>query len=162
MYGILLESVQQLIRDRYGDDAWRRVLVEAGLSPHSVFEVHKVYADDVLPLIADACSAVLPDSGRRSADEFLAEFGRLFVSYTSRLGYAPLRSTQPGHPSVATRRCYEPPGDTSVTFSPASTTFMSQCASAILAWSVRHFTSARKILLDAICTTGTSVSQSIN
>jgi len=89
MYGILLESVQQLIRERYGDEAWRRVLVEAGLSPHSVFEVHRGYPDDVLPTIADACSAVLFD-GNRSADEFLAEFGRCFVGYTSRLGYAPV------------------------------------------------------------------------
>ena len=89
MYGILLESVQQLIRDRYGDDAWRSVLVEAGWSPHTVFEVYSGYADDVLPLIADACSAVLCD-GERSADEFLAEFGRSFVGYTSRLGYAPV------------------------------------------------------------------------
>jgi len=39
MYGILLESVQQLLRDRYGDEAWRRILIEAGLSPHCVFEV---------------------------------------------------------------------------------------------------------------------------
>jgi len=89
MYGILLESVQQLIRDRYGDDAWRRVLASAGLSPHSVFEVHSNYSDDVLPRIADACSAVLAD-GERSADQFLFEFGRSFVGYTSRLGYAPV------------------------------------------------------------------------
>jgi len=39
MYGILLESVQLMMRERYGDDAWRRVLVGAGLSAHSVFEV---------------------------------------------------------------------------------------------------------------------------
>jgi len=89
MYGIILESVQQVIRDRYGDEAWRRVLVEAGFSPHSTFDVHSTYADDVLPMIADACSAVLSD-GDRSADEFLAEFGRSFVGYTSRLGYAPV------------------------------------------------------------------------
>ena len=89
MYGILLESVQQVLRDGYGDAAWRRVLVEAGLSPHSVFEVHGVYADGVLPTLADACSMVLCD-GQRSADEFLAEFGRSFVGYTSRLGYAPV------------------------------------------------------------------------
>jgi len=29
-------------------------------------------------------------NGERSADDFLAEFGRSFVSYTSRLGYAPV------------------------------------------------------------------------
>jgi len=42
MYGILLESVQLEIRERYGDDAWRRVLVAAGLSAHSVFEVLRI------------------------------------------------------------------------------------------------------------------------
>jgi len=89
MYGILLESVQLVIRERYGDDAWRRVLVTAGLSAHSVFEVHRGYSDDVLPTIADACSAALCD-GRRSADQFLAEFGRSFVGYTTCLGYAPV------------------------------------------------------------------------
>jgi len=39
-------------------------------------EVHRGYSDDVLPRIADACSAVLADK-RRSPDQFLAEFGRI-------------------------------------------------------------------------------------
>jgi len=89
MYGIILENVQQQIRDRYGEAAWRQVLVEAGLSAHSVFNVHNNYPDNVVPTIADACSAVLCN-GQRSADDYLAEFGRSFVGYTSRLGYAPV------------------------------------------------------------------------
>ena len=54
-----------------------------------MFEVHRGYSDDVLPRIADACSTALSD-GRRTPDEFLAEFGRSFVGYTTRLGYAPV------------------------------------------------------------------------
>ena len=41
MYGILLESVQHFVQKKHGEEAWLKVMEEAGL--HGVFTTHSKY-----------------------------------------------------------------------------------------------------------------------
>ena len=83
MYGMLLESVQHFIQQRYGEEAWLSVIDQSGLR-NVVFTTHVIYDDDSMTRIAHACEQVLGD---KSCDQFMQFFGACFVQYFSHYGY---------------------------------------------------------------------------
>ncbi|ELT87466.1 hypothetical protein CAPTEDRAFT_23131, partial [Capitella teleta] len=84
MYGMLLESIQHFIIERYGDDAWGTVLRQAGLA-NTVFATHRRYPDDIMTKLACTCSAVLPSPN--TPEDYMLYFGTCFVKYFTHYGY---------------------------------------------------------------------------
>ena len=80
---MLLESVQHFVKVMYGEDAWSKVLTQAGLR-HKVFTTHTIYTDETMLRLASSCQHVLQD---RTHDEFMRFFGTCFVKYFSHYGY---------------------------------------------------------------------------
>ncbi|KAI8510543.1 hypothetical protein Bbelb_114590 [Branchiostoma belcheri] len=83
MYGMLVESVQHYVRKVYGEEKWLQILELSGFK-NTVFATQRVYKDDVLPRIAENCSAVVMD---KSTEDFLLFFGTCFVNFWSHYGY---------------------------------------------------------------------------
>lgn len=61
MYGMLLESIQHFVLERFGEEAWAQVLRQAGLA-NTIFATHKRYPDDIMTRLALKCSEILPVS----------------------------------------------------------------------------------------------------
>ena len=83
MYGMLLESVQYYVQQRYGRANWTQILEHSGIK-NVVFRTHAVYSDDTMPKLASSCAEVLRD---KSKEEFLRYFGHCFVLFFSNYGY---------------------------------------------------------------------------
>jgi len=82
MYGMLLESIHQLVYQEYGEERWNEVLVQAGLR-NTVFATHTIYEDSLMTSLANACAHVI---GLHSGQDYLEQFGRFFVDYFSQFG----------------------------------------------------------------------------
>ncbi|PVD33577.1 hypothetical protein C0Q70_04834 [Pomacea canaliculata] len=82
MYGLLIESIMDYIRKRFGDEAWESIRQKAGI-PHTCFSTHETYSEQLIPKIADSASQVigLPE------DELMDAFGVAFVSFVGQYGY---------------------------------------------------------------------------
>ena len=66
------------------------MLEHVGLSKSVVFRTHHIYADDLIPKLADAAVVLASRSGTDDAvdaNHFLRFFGRCFVRYFSHYGY---------------------------------------------------------------------------
>ncbi|CAM1313161.1 Uncharacterised protein r2_g2356 [Pycnogonum litorale] len=90
MYGMLMESIQHFVQLKYGEQAWKEILIAIGMK-NVVFSTHKIYSETVVPNIANCCSRMYPS---KSADDFKRFFGVCFVKFWSHYGYDKLaRST---------------------------------------------------------------------
>ncbi|XP_035673582.1 soluble guanylate cyclase 88E-like isoform X3 [Branchiostoma floridae] len=82
MYGLLLESINEYIKEAYGESVWK-LIRERALCPHHSFVTHQVYGEHEIPKIARAASEVtgidLPD--------LMDAFGVTFVSFVGQYGY---------------------------------------------------------------------------
>ncbi|XP_070198807.1 soluble guanylate cyclase 88E-like [Littorina saxatilis] len=82
MYGLLLESISDLIKTKYGEDKWEEIRQLAKVGP-SVFSTHETYGEELIPNIARAAAVVL----KENADDIMDGFGVAFVSFVGQYGY---------------------------------------------------------------------------
>ena len=85
MYGLLLDSIQKFLCERYGERYWDKIRRRANLK-NQWFVTHEVYSDGVLPDLVKAAAAELGE------DESLVMrmFGEYFAKNIGRYGYARL------------------------------------------------------------------------
>ena len=82
MYGLLLESVEHFIKEKYGEGIWEKIQKMAHVETIS-FSTHKRYSENIIPDIARACSKVLDID----EDEIMDAFGVSFVTFVGQYGY---------------------------------------------------------------------------
>lgn len=85
MYGLLLDSIQKFIREKYGEHYWIAIRRRANLSNHW-FVTHEVYSDSVMTDLVDSAAAVLGED----RNHVMRMFGEYFVNTIGRYGYARL------------------------------------------------------------------------
>jgi len=85
MYGLINKAVEGLVRSRFGDAAWDRILARAGL-PNEPFIGMEQYPDKTTYDLVGAASAELG----APAEAILEEFGVYWVKYTAEAGYGEL------------------------------------------------------------------------
>lgn len=83
MYGLINRTIAELITNRFGEEAWDRILDRAQVD-EPVFNAIEGYPDQVTYDIVGAASAELAVS----ADELLFEFGRHWVLVTGAQTYS--------------------------------------------------------------------------
>ncbi|MFM7260837.1 MAG: heme NO-binding domain-containing protein [bacterium] len=85
MYGLINKAVEDLVRTRFGDDAWRRIRVRAGL-PDEPFAPLSPYDDQSTYALVAAAST---ESGA-PAEAVLEQFGTFWTEYTAVGAYGEL------------------------------------------------------------------------
>ncbi len=85
MYGLLLESVRFHIKQSYGEKTWESLCRYCELT-NSVFSSRELYNENLMPKLAEACSALLPCGQPTSA--YMEYFGKCFVEFTGNFGYS--------------------------------------------------------------------------
>ena len=85
MYGLLLDSVQKFLREKYGEHYWVVIRRRAKLDNHW-FVTHEVYSDSVMTNLIDAAAITLSED----RDQVMQMFGEYFVQNIGRYGYARL------------------------------------------------------------------------
>lgn len=86
MYGMLLESVQYYLTQKYGEKTWEKIREHAEINDH-LFITHKRYSESFMKKIADAAEEVLGDETDMVSDDFMQYFGGCFVKFFSHYGY---------------------------------------------------------------------------
>lgn len=86
MYGMLLESVQYYLTEKYGEEIWEKIRERAEISDH-LFITHKRYSESFMKKIADAAEEVLGEETDMVSDDFMQYFGACFVKFFSHYGY---------------------------------------------------------------------------
>ena len=56
MYGLLLDSIQKFLREKYGERYWANIRRRAKLTNHW-FVTHEVYSDSVMQDLVEAAAA---------------------------------------------------------------------------------------------------------
>jgi len=85
MYGLINSSLQSMIREKFGDEQWSRVLSASGV-PEDSFLSMRSYDDRVTYDLVGAASTVLG----APADACLEMFGQWWVLETAARSYGPL------------------------------------------------------------------------
>lgn len=85
MYGLLLDSIQKFLREKYGEHYWVIIRRRAMLDNHW-FVTHEVYSDSVMSNLVDSAASVLGEE----RDRVMQMFGEYFVQTIGRYGYARL------------------------------------------------------------------------
>ncbi|XP_074617488.1 soluble guanylate cyclase 88E-like isoform X2 [Acropora palmata] len=86
MYGMLLESVEHFLKEKYGEKTWNLIRLRAGVKKH-VFVTHERYPDNLMIDIAGAASEVIGKQNNMNRDDFIQFFGVCFVKFFSNYGY---------------------------------------------------------------------------
>ena len=86
MYGMLLESVEHFLKEKYGEKSWNLIRLQAGVKNH-VFVTHERYPDNLMLDIARAASEVVGKQMNMSPEDFIQFFGVCFVNFFSNYGY---------------------------------------------------------------------------
>lgn len=86
MYGMLLESVQYYLTEKYGEEIWEEIRERAGITDH-VFVTHQRYSETCMKEIADSAEEVLGEETDMTSDDFMQYFGSCFVNFFSHYGY---------------------------------------------------------------------------
>ena len=85
MYGLLLDSIQKFLREKYGEHYWVVIRRRARLDNHW-FVTHEVYSDSVMNNLVEAAASTLGEN----RDQVMRMFGEYFVQNIGRYGYARL------------------------------------------------------------------------
>lgn len=85
MYGLLLDSIQKFIQEKYGERYWVKIRRRAKVSNHW-FVTHEVYGDNVMNALVEAAAQELGED----ANTVMMMFGQYFVQTIGRYGYARL------------------------------------------------------------------------
>ena len=82
MYGLLLESISEVIKEKYGAEIWEQIHHKAAIN-HHIFATHKSYSETLIPRIAKAASEITGDT----IAELMEMFGYAFVGFVAKYGY---------------------------------------------------------------------------
>ena len=82
MYGLMNRAVEDLILERFGEDAWTAIKTRAGIT-EEIFLSMKMYPDAITHGLLDAASETL----EVPADQLLETFGEYWTLYTASRGY---------------------------------------------------------------------------
>lgn len=85
MYGLLLDSIQKFLTERYGERCWAAVRKKAGLTNYW-FVTHEVYSDSVMSRLVQAAAEELD----QQPTVIMRQFGEYFVQCIGQYGYARL------------------------------------------------------------------------
>ena len=85
MYGLINRAVEDLVRSKFGADAWHRIRTRAGL-PDEPFVTMEIYDDKSTYDLVGAASAELG----APAAAILEEFGFFWTVYSANAGYGEL------------------------------------------------------------------------
>ena len=85
MYGLLLDSIQKFLCEKYGERYWDKIRRRANLK-NQWFVTHEVYSDDVLPDLVKAAAAELGEE----ESLVMRMFGEYFAKNIGHYGYARL------------------------------------------------------------------------
>jgi guanylate cyclase len=85
MYGLLLDSIQKFLCEKYGEQRWEKIRRRANLK-HIWFVTHEVYGEEVLMDLVKAASAELEEA----SDMVMRMFGEYFARNIGHYGYARL------------------------------------------------------------------------
>lgn len=85
MYGLINSSLQGMIRDKFGDDQWDKVLAASGV-PHDAFLSMRSYDDALTYQLVGAASDILGEP----AATCLEMFGEYWVTEVANKSYGPL------------------------------------------------------------------------
>lgn len=88
MYGLINQSLRNLVESRKGVEAWGRILQRTGL-PDMEFEAREPYDDAITYALVGACSEELGVS----PEAFLESFGRHWILETAPRTYGALMKT---------------------------------------------------------------------
>ena len=91
MYGLINSSLQSMIRDKFGDEQWDKVLIASGV-PEDSFLSMRSYDDAITYDLVGAASAVLG----APAEACLEMFGEWWVLETAARSYGPLMDAAGG------------------------------------------------------------------
>lgn len=86
MYGMLLESVEHFLKEKYGEKTWNLIRLRAGIKSH-VFVTHERYPDNLMLDIARTAAEVIGKQTKMTPDDFIQFFGVCFVKFFSNYGY---------------------------------------------------------------------------
>ena len=86
MYGMLLESVQYFLTEKFGEAKWNEIRERAGICDH-MFITHKRYSESFMKKIADSAAEILGEETDMLSDDFMQYFGTCFVKFFSHYGY---------------------------------------------------------------------------
>lgn len=86
MYGMLLESVEHFLKEKYGEKIWHLIRQRTGIKNH-VFVTHERYSDNLMLEIASAAVEVLGNETKMTSEDFIQFFGTCFVKFFSNYGY---------------------------------------------------------------------------
>jgi len=86
MYGMLLESVEHFLKEKYGEKTWNLIRSRAGVKNH-VFVTHERYPDHLILDIACAAAELTGKQTKMTSDDFIEFFGACFVKFFSNYGY---------------------------------------------------------------------------
>ncbi|XP_022801702.1 soluble guanylate cyclase 88E-like isoform X2 [Stylophora pistillata] len=86
MYGMLLESVEHFLKEKYGEKNWHLIRLRTGIKNH-VFVTHERYSDHLMLEIASAAVDVLGNETKMTSEDFIQFFGTCFVKFFSNYGY---------------------------------------------------------------------------
>ncbi|XP_033123937.1 soluble guanylate cyclase 88E-like isoform X2 [Anneissia japonica] len=82
MYGLILESIHEMIKEHYGEEKWLEIRSKADIDEH-IFVTHDIYSERVVRQISEAASEVLGVT----VSEFMNASGTYFVSFMSNYDY---------------------------------------------------------------------------
>ncbi|XP_067655948.1 soluble guanylate cyclase 88E-like [Haliotis asinina] len=82
MYGLLLESIAEFLRQEYGEAVWTEVRRKGDFTQSS-FSTHDIYSENLIPTIARIASEITGES----VDSLMDSFGVAFVSFVGQYGY---------------------------------------------------------------------------
>ncbi|EDW85118.1 uncharacterized protein Dwil_GK14486 [Drosophila willistoni] len=82
MYGMLYESVQHYIQEKYGMETWKKICKIVDCK-HNSFKTHQIYPDKLMPDFAAALAACTGET----FDFCMNFFGHCFVRFFSNFGY---------------------------------------------------------------------------
>ena len=87
MYGLLLESVQFYLKEKYGDEIWQEIRQRAGVA-QCAFVTHQIYSDDLMQKIAEAAEQTgTLHKNNMTKQDYMQFFGACFVKFFSHYGY---------------------------------------------------------------------------
>lgn len=85
MYGLIHSALQNMIREKFGDEEWNRVLEKSGV-PEDSFLTMRIYDDEIIYRLAGAAAEVLG----APLEDCLEMFGEYWVLETAVKSYGPL------------------------------------------------------------------------
>ncbi|XP_041472272.1 soluble guanylate cyclase 88E-like [Lytechinus variegatus] len=82
MYGLLIESVCEFIKEKFGEDDWLRIKEKSRVHEYT-FVTHRMYSEKIIPRLGQA----VQDVTGYSKEQFMDETGVQFVKFLNKYEY---------------------------------------------------------------------------